>query len=199
MSWNEVKPEPNDFLRDLGPLVRSQKGSLDTWLQKHFYWSDSTSSGGITRLSTTSGATRAFVGTTSQLSSSETGRFFITSGTSRLYALTPQSGETGTLLMGSARALVALSATKQPATSRWLAQSGTQAIAAGVTESIVFTTAYSVAPTVAITPKGTDVDSLYAVTVVSASGFSASAVTLSAAAATGDAGIYWRSEGTVAL
>ena len=206
MSWIETRPEQNDLLADLGPLVRAQKGSLDTWMQKHFYWSDSTSSAGITRLSTITSSTRAFFAAESALSSNETGSFFLTSDTSRFYHLTPQSGETGTLLLGSVKGIVAdgIGTAKQTATSRWLVQAGTFAnLSDGGVAAITFSPAYSalVAPTLMITPRMGAATNGYilSISALNPSGASILATFIGAGPETNDAGVFWRSEGTVAL
>src|SRR3990167_3887066 len=73
IEWDELTPTGDSYLSDLANKWRSVKSNVDTALQQHFYWSDSTSSAGEPRFSTTTpGSCRAYVGTRSTVSN--TGR-----------------------------------------------------------------------------------------------------------------------------
>lgn len=201
MTWNEVKPEASDFVRDTGALLREHKGSIDTWLQQTFYWSDSTSSAGVTRLSTVTGGLRAFVGTYSALSSNETGTFFLASDTRRLYALSLATGVPGTVLVGSAPAILAHTPTKIPTDQRWLVQGGHEVVAGEGADALTFPIAYGAPPTLLLTPSAAAATDglLAAASVVTAGG---ATVILARTLTTGPdpgGGYYWRSEGTTTL
>ena len=106
MSWVDDKPERTDLVRDLGPLVRSQKTEFRAAIEKHFFWTESSglSAGEPNHQigSATTGSCRAFFGTESQVSTAlSDGQLMVTSDTTRLYALTSVSS----VMIGSARAI----------------------------------------------------------------------------------------------
>jgi hypothetical protein len=206
MAWLTTKPESTDLLSELAGVVRAQKTQLDSALQHTMYWSDSTSSAGITRLSTITGSCRALVASESALSSNETGILFWASNVSRLYALGhgwAASEESSAVLVGSRAAIVQGSTGTVTANTRFLTQSG---VVSGQVETatgtVTFGTAYAAtAPTITTTPLYADVAEPYTVhvTATAAAGFDWRVDRWKGGPDPGGGGFAWRSVGTVAV
>jgi hypothetical protein len=206
MAWLTTKPSGDDLLSELAGTLRAQKTQADSALQKTMYWSDSTSSAGITRLSDATGACRALVAVESALSSNETGILFWASNVSRLYALgygSVASEESSAVLVGSRAAIVQGSTGTITANTRFFVQSGTvsgQLDAA--TGTVTFDTAYAAtAPVVTTTPLFVSAAEPYTVhiTATAAASFDWLIERWKGGADPSEGGFTWRSVGTIAV
>jgi hypothetical protein len=203
-TWNESKPQGSDRVRELGKLVRDQKTHIDESLQKHFYWSDSTTSAGVPRFSDGTGTWRTFWAPASSFSTSpDTGRLMITAdgaatwadGTS--YSTLRATNFDGATTVSSANVVVRDAAGGAGVTeTRYVIDTGEEggARASGRYEN-AFTAPFTSAPQVLVT--STDVSARYVVGVfaVSTSGFSSEESSLVAEPTT--SGIYWWAVGPV--
>lgn len=218
MVWSNAKPTPNDLLGEFPSVITTNRTALRQAMERHSFWTDSsTNSIGIPRLSDGSsgpGSFRAFYDTDSHASASSTatkalsGRLYLTSDSSHLFALI---GFTGGILGTSANPMGGINAVVYQTGSQATIPQGngvlTQMSAVSVVatssgtslSSVTFATAYNVAPTVQVTPVSTDTTTLVfaAVTAINASGFSVGLRSL--AATTFATNLFWRSHGTVAL
>src|SRR5574341_1414210 len=126
MAWQENKPTGTDLLKELPAFLRSQATTIRTFLEQHFYWTQSSgASAGVPLLSDGSagpGSARAFYGPQSEVSAAPSGKLMVTSNTSRLFGLTSDSSH----LLGSRLAIVrtrdGASVETITAGTRWLAQ-----------------------------------------------------------------------------
>lgn len=206
IQWDETSPTGGSYLSDLGAKWRSVKSSVDSVMQQHFYWSDSTSSAGEPRFSTTTpGSCRAYIGDRSTVSHpGRDGSLMYVSDETRLLVFTPSAES---VVVSSQAAIAGFRSTTYTALAncRWLVQRSTATLATG-DNKVDFPTAYAVAPLVFLAPSaGTSVSAASYIYGIFAgggdekSGFSVSAQYIHGGADPDDATIYWYSEGTVAL
>jgi len=208
-NFNENKPIGTDLLSDLPSLLTNNAIAFRAAVEKHSYWTDSSGvSAGDMRLSDGSfgpGAARAFFDVASNVSSVVSvtkplsGRLYITSDTSRVYAFIPSA--TAAILVGGTRAVVYRpSAATIPSNVRTLVQIGTQTAVGTSTQTLTFPTAYGAAPNVQVTAFTTALTD-YAVPIVKGSTttcFGLSIATLFGATASAYT-VVWRSHGTTTL
>jgi len=206
-NYIESKPIGTDLLTELPSLLTSNAIAFRQNVEKHSYWTDSSGvSAGDMRFSDGSfgpGAARAFFDVNSNVSSQisatkpMSGRLYIASDTSRLYAYTSDR----TLPVGGARAIVyRTSAATIQSNVRVLVQVGTQTNVTTSTQTITFPTAYSVAPNIQTTVFS-NVTTDYAIAEIMGSRttcFGLSVTTLFGTAVSAWT-VMWRSHGTVAL
>lgn len=205
--WDETVPQPTSYLSELAEVWQSTKSSFDAAIRTHFYWSDSTSSAGEPRYSTsTPGSARAYYGLRSAVSDPKRiGSMMVVSDESRLLAF----GSASSVVIGSKRAMVEMRSftTAEVTNARWLVQSGSGNVSDGVANAIDFTTAYGAAPVVYITPSAQDgatSSGSYAMAVVpgggdAKSGFSLAVTYIGPTASPNNGTVYWMSVGTVGL
>lgn len=207
-NWSEAKPQPSDQVRELGSVVRDNKTHLDAALQKHFYWSDSTLSGGVARFSNATGTFRAYWGTASSFSTTgDSGRLMITSdgaagwtdGTS--YASLRATNFEGALTLSSAHVIVRDAAGSAPATDvRYVIDTGSSTTHITGQFNNTFVAPFSAAPTVYVTEMDAGARYLVAVSAIDASGFSSQHSALAAEGASGmSSRIMWWAFGEVAV
>ena len=204
MVWRTRKPNEADRVKNLGKVIRDNKTALDTAMQKSMYWSDSEVSAGMTHFSITTGSARAFYDTASRISislisSSVTGRLYLTSDTSRLYMMSSVTSS----LVGSRRMIVQDSVTtanpvggiKRVQFGAWPVDS----FGGGSSNATTFT-GYGSAPTLEITPICKTVDDMYSVGIeypIRASGFTLVCTWHgnTGGADPDECGAFWRAEG----
>jgi hypothetical protein len=211
MAWQEGRPKGTDIPNaELASLITSQKQTFDSYIGKHFYWTESSGlSAGIPRLSDGSagpGSARVFYGTASQVSAvpNMSGKLMVTSDTSRFYAL--QSTQSN--LLGGVSAIAYSGAGASAATvtqnTMYRVQSSLTTVnigSAGTVLKITYPTAYNAVPLVELTPIGSN--ATWAVTSALSGAITASSFSVflhhNCGGGTGICGFYWRSIGTVNL
>lgn len=200
--WNEKSPKANDPLNELAGIIRSAKSTLDAGLQHAFYWSDSTASAGVPRLSAVTGTARAFDAGASALSSSDTGRLYYENSGQRLYVLTPNaSSESGMQRVGSARALVYWASSATVTANRYILSQIGSDLGNGAGEySVTFPIAYATTPQIRVTVAGT-VDEFYDAVIDSSTttGFTYDLTFITLGPDPNSGGVYWIAEGEAAL
>lgn len=204
-NWNENKPEGSDLLSEFPSVATQNAIAFRLGIEQHSFWTDSSgASAGVPRLSVGSfgpGAARAFFDIASNVSSvlSTTkplsGRLFVTSDTTRLYAFSDATA----VPVGSPRALVFLgsSGATTPSNTRILVQQGKTAVSAS-TSTVAFATAYATAPALQMTAESTATTQLGLVLFL---GSTTTNFTVRSQAVFGaaPANVYWRSIGSVTL
>jgi len=199
--WNDEKPRPNDQFKELPSIIRSNKSSLDSILQKHFYWSDTVASGGIPRESTTvPGNARAFYGARSTVSDpGYDGALFVVSDESRVLATLSSNS----VLVGSSRALsYGTTLGSSAVNSRWVTATGVEDIGAATDQKISFGVTYDTAPVgvwaTASAQAAASIGSyVVSVNTIGTSTFSAQMAYVGPGAPSFAGRFYWRSVGTV--
>jgi len=154
MPYRETKPAASDPLNEFPSDMTANIIALREGIEKHSFWTDNSGvSAGIPRLSDGSfgpGAARAFFDVASSASTTLSttkplaGRLYITSDTSRLYGYASDA----TMLLGGKNAVVYYPSNATiTAGARFLVQIGTVSVSSQ-TQNVIFTSQYSVAPTV---------------------------------------------------
>jgi hypothetical protein len=203
-NWNEAKPQGSDRVRELGKLVRDNKTHLDDAMQKHFYWSDSTSSAGVPRFSDGTGSFRAFYGAVSSFSTSpDTGRLMVvadgaatwTDGTS--YSTLRTTSFDGAVTLSSTNVVVRDAAGGAGANNtRYVIDSGQEGGArASGTFNNLFNAPFTATPNVLIESADPLCRYIVAVSAVNASGFSSQESCMQAEASASS--IWWWAVGPV--
>lgn len=205
-NWNESKPQGSDRVRELGQLVRDNKTHLDDALQKHFYWSDSTTSAGVPRFSTATGTFRAFFGTASSFSTTgDTGRLMVTADGATTWALNTSYSSlrapnfAGAATLSSTNVVVRDAAGGQGANdTRFVIDTGVSGAGrASGTHNNLFNATFTATPTVQIVSADPQCRYVVAVSAINASGFSSQESALVAEPSASS--IRWWAFGTVAL
>lgn len=205
--WDESLPVGSSYLSDLAPLWRSVKTSVDAALRDHFYWSDSTSSAGEPRFSTTTpGSCRAYYGPRSAVSTpGRVGSLMLVSDEWRLLVFA-DSGES--VVVGSRAGIVSYRDSVATAAHnvRWVSSSSTFDASVAQVNSITYGFTYDAPPMVTLGGGATTSASAgsYVFAIVPGggdekSGFSATAQYIGAGPDPSEARLFWYSEGTIAL
>lgn len=206
-TWNEAIPTSGEAVGLGDDRIRSTKTTVRTALDSEHVWG---LTGGIVGQHR-EGSARAFYGTTSQLSASDTstvanGRMMVTSDSTRLYSV----NSLGASLLGGGPGSLSIDTTAgvvfNPQNVRWAMEFG---VVSKGTDTFVVTfpnSGFSGAPflqvssyTQPIDVSGVDPARIWKLNGVSASGFSGSLVDTSNGIGVTDAGIMWMSVGTRAL
>lgn len=166
MTWNANRPYDSEPIAEISDLGKSQRSSLATALERHFFWSDRTAVAGSQRtwdsssIDSIPGVARALLGTVAPTPPAHNGTLFINSATSRLYALQNDTP----VIIGSTRAVHGGHTSVEKSisnnvhygygfrrNSRWVVDIGTATLGPSDTEvSVSFNVSYDVPPVVHI-------------------------------------------------
>lgn len=212
-AWNETQPTLQSLVKELPSTLTNQMEAFRQGIEQTFLWTQSSGASAGEPLhssaSTKPGAARAFFGPASQVSASKDGRLFVTSDTSRLYAV--PSG--GSVLLNSNRAVLGDSASYVTnasalsvleglkASTRWFVQSGSTnpPFVSTATIKITFPVPYTVAPRVMVMPllsSATNNGVMLSITSLTGSSMS---VRPGQQGPVTSWGFLWRSAGTIAV
>lgn len=204
IAWNEASPAATEAVGLGDDRIRSMKTDIRTGLDAEHVWPTAGGYAGQHR----QGSARAFYGTQSQVSASDTstnadGRLMVTSDTSRLFGV----GSGGTVFLGGPGVLsVDTTAGMTAQRQRWALEAGVVSTGTATFTVTFPNSGFSAPPflqvsvyTQPIDLSGVDPSRVWKLNGVSASAFSGSVVDSSNGIGVTDAGIMWMAVGLRAL